>query len=1170
MIKKIIRKIVKTLIFLVLSFTLLLALSYFLLRVGTANSVILDYAKRYIEKSSGWHFYAKRIESISPFAIRLREVKIDRPGVGSLSADKIALTFSPYRLLIGQVLFPKVEICDVELLADFTGSGEEKSLPSSTFFLPLSLHVEEFSLSRLQVADVEVDIQGEMRLSSLYQTATIDLFIEYEQQEPTSLSLSAYYEQDRIHIHARAAEEREGLLHHITGHLEDYSLELTVETSTKIGSSSLKANPSCGQFSILCTAPEESTAILGSNVRLSGCYDWKPQQGFTLSDLLMESILENSAIVFAADLDLTPSFALNQARFYTEIENIANIRELFSHSLGGSIQGFGTIKGSWDHPRFDLDFKTIGFSLKDKPFGDIRIQGEGDCTAESASASFALCSDVGPVVTTSTFDLFWDFSPSLTISDFHWQSPTAALRGDLQLSLPTYQLDGHLEGETGDLAWLIPKEMGEIHGSSTLVLDFISKPGEEEQVIDLVGEITRLDFGPLYGEHAELIAHVENALLSPSGELKVHAKDTRIGGVRVKDCLLQMALLPEQSECSFKLLAEGKWDSKFSLTSKGVCSPFTGQLQIAELLGDLQNQNIFLNKPATLLWAKNSLAIDHLSLAIGEGLLTTSGHISDRSSLDIELQEIPLEFIHSLLPVAPLEGGLSGQCSIKGSTDNPLASFTLSLQDMVVVKEGLINLPILHAETKGSLRNRELTIESSIAGVGKRPITLTAQLPIQASLLPFQFTPIADAPLRAELTASGEITPLLHLLFAEVNFSGSAHAALQISGSYLSPLVYGTVDLIDCAFEDLTTGSTFKNIQAQFIGEGESITLTSLTAQDGQQGVATGSGSISLNFADHNPFDLSFYLEQARVLRRDYVQATASGEIYLTGRLNDISLKGELLANSVNVTLPEQMPSSAASLDITFINTPTKVITPESKTELKLDVDIEIPNNVQVRSDDLRSQWQGNISITGSSLAPFFTGQMRCTKGDYRLNGKMFVLDRGTITFNGDLDKKTSIYIVAKQDIDQYVIEAVLKGPIRDPMLTLRSNPHLSQREILSWIIFNRGLNDITPFENDIAGQAVVDLSRSKNQTPDMMSKLRQIGIDRLDVTSQDRANSSELIVNVGKYLSRDCFVSLNKGITSDSNSLSLEANLIKNVKFQAEVDDEATAGVRLMWKYDY
>ena len=164
---------------------------------------------------------------------------------------------------------------------------------------------------------------------------------------------------------------------------------------------------------------------------------------------------------------------------------------------------------------------------------------------------------------------------------------------------------------------------------------------------------------------------------------------------------------------------------------------------------------------------------------------------------------------------------------------------------------------------------------------------------------------------------------------------------------------------------------------------------------------------------------------------------------------------------------------------------------------------------------------------------------------------------------------------MTSKDIDRIQAEIIVKGPVNKPAINFRSNPPLSQREVLSYILFNRGISDITPGQGDELTQSFMSLNSNEqtSRSNDFLSRVRNnIGIDRLDFAACDNQNK-EFALQAGRYLTENIYVSINKSIT-DAASVAVEAKLHKNLKLQADQsflgDDPAQFRMSLKWKKDY
>jgi len=237
---------------------------------------------------------------------------------------------------------------------------------------------------------------------------------------------------------------------------------------------------------------------------------------------------------------------------------------------------------------------------------------------------------------------------------------------------------------------------------------------------------------------------------------------------------------------------------------------------------------------------------------------------------------------------------------------------------------------------------------------------------------------------------------------------------------------------------------------------------------------------------------------------------------------------------------------------------------------LVLNLQIEAPNKIFIKGSGFASEWKGSVLLSGDSKAFLVNGDLSIINGTYLFQGKEFQIKEGKISFAGDPEKKTTLYLIASKQIDDINAEIILRGPLKDPAIAFRSNPPLSQSEILSWILFNRGLSDISSFQGRQLNQSIKNL-KNDNEEPDVLTKIRnQIGIDRIDISRDEYGEENEVSVQVGKYIYQGVYVSVNKSITAETNRLAIEANLINHFKLQAEVGDDSAGQLLLKWKKDY
>jgi translocation and assembly module TamB len=420
--------------------------------------------------------------------------------------------------------------------------------------------------------------------------------------------------------------------------------------------------------------------------------------------------------------------------------------------------------------------------------------------------------------------------------------------------------------------------------------------------------------------------------------------------------------------------------------------------------------------------------------------------------------------------------------------------------------------------------------------------------------------------------------------------TGRSAIDVHLSGLFKAPELYGNIKLIDGNFEQWKTGTLLHHINADFDLNNDKILLHSLSAYDAQGGSVTAIGELDVTSALDYPFHVDIAVNRAAIMDIDDMQAVLSGALSFVGNTKGAVLKGELFTDRLDFTLNDDPSDIDHDLEVGYVNQntqeapPTQRAKPSNKWPVCYDLHIVNRESILIHSEEFTSEWKGDIKVTGCNTQPLLNGDFRILRGDFSLPdylfpGKKFKISQGTISFAGDLNKKTTLYVVGEMEVEHIVAQVVVKGSLSNPSLAFRSNPPLSQREILSWILFGRGMGDITPFQGAELTQSFNHIKRSSstaaNKNSSFLTNLTRLkenlGIDRIGI---DRSNSpdgkEEISLQVGKYILPDIFLGIKRNMSSDVNRIGLEANLRKNLKLQAEVGDDTDGQLHLKWKHDY
>ena len=218
---------------------------------------------------------------------------------------------------------------------------------------------------------------------------------------------------------------------------------------------------------------------------------------------------------------------------------------------------------------------------------------------------------------------------------------------------------------------------------------------------------------------------------------------------------------------------------------------------------------------------------------------------------------------------------------------------------------------------------------------------------------------------------------------------------------------------------------------------------------------------------------MSAKLANFRVAARDEVLATASGTVSVAGPLAAPKVTAALTIDRADISLPDSLPPSVVVLHVTEIGGSTRKPAatargPAAPTFRRRSTSrSRMPGQVFVRGHGLNSDWRGRLEITGTSAAPHISGVLLASRGSVDLLGKSFRLTRGAITFDGGAKLDPALDIVAEANASDITAQVIITGYASAPKITLASTPPVPQDEILSRILFNQGVGQIT------AGQGV-------------------------------------------------------------------------------------------------
>jgi translocation and assembly module TamB len=618
------------------------------------------------------------------------------------------------------------------------------------------------------------------------------------------------------------------------------------------------------------------------------------------------------------------------------------------------------------------------------------------------------------------------------------------------------------------------------------------------------------------------------------------------------------------------------------------------RLDLAALRVTGQGETLRLAAPARIvLRADGTVLVEQFSLTSGRGgtLGVAGSWSSARADLRANLAVPDLSALAPLLPDVAPTGRLTAEARITGPGSAPDVAATLSATQLRSTAAAARGLPAVDIQAEGRRTGAGAITGRATANAGNATrLTATANLPRGP-----------EGPLEGSLDGQADLGALTAPLLAAGadRVTGRLDLALRAGGTVAAPVLGGQARLANGSYRNAVLGVALTQLSGTLAAEGPRLRVN-LTGQAGGQGRIALTGTVD-PLAAGTPIDLALRAENAQPVSSDLVRATVDAELALTGALGTgARLGGVVRLRRADIRVPEQLPSSVRSLgEVTEVGRVPGRPAPRPAgagrasagrpaarpaaqpaapaAPVALDLRLEAPRGVFVRGRGLDAELGGTLRVGGTLADPDITGGLALIRGEIQVLARRLTFSRGRLDFGGGLIP--DLDFEATSQTGGTTVRANVSGPPSQPVITFSSTPDLPQDEVLARLLFDRPVNELSPFEIAQIAQAVAGATGiGGGGAGGVLERVRQgLGLDRLAVggggesagrrtAASERAGPS---LEAGSYVADGVYVGVRQGTESGSSRVGVRVDLTPRLKLEAETGDRE-AGERLGLSYEY
>jgi len=545
--------------------------------------------------------------------------------------------------------------------------------------------------------------------------------------------------------------------------------------------------------------------------------------------------------------------------------------------------------------------------------------------------------------------------------------------------------------------------------------------------------------------------------------------------------------------------------------------------------GTARNLGVGQAEADRLLRGETTLAVE---MAVADGAVRVEGLRLENPQVNLTAEGDPaaLDVVARLADLGLLLPEFPGPVTVSGTAGERDTGYALDLR----------------AQGPGGIDAR---IGGTVARDGARA-DLTVTGAAQAGLAnAFLSGRLVSGPVRFDLGLRGPLS--LASLTGRVSLSG---------GRIADPSVFFALERVDVT-ADLSGG------RAQVTGG------AGLTSGGGVN--FGGSVGLAAPFAA----DLRVGLVNAVLRDPNLFETVANGEVTVRGPLTGGgTVGGRIVLTGTEVQIPSTGLGGVADIDLRHVNEPADVRATRARAgligdaagagraaarPLALDLVISAPSQIYVRGRGLDAELGGELRLGGTTAAVVPSGSFSLIRGRLDILGKRLDLSEATLALEGNFVPMLSV--AASNESDGITSFVRIDGPATEPVVSFTSNPELPEEEVLSRLLFGRGLQNLSALQAAQLANAVATLAGRGGVG--IIGRLRQgFGLDDLDVQTSAEGGAT---VRAGKYLTENVYTEVEVDDQGQSQ-INLNLDLSESVTVRARTGSSGDTGLGVFFERDY
>jgi len=523
----------------------------------------------------------------------------------------------------------------------------------------------------------------------------------------------------------------------------------------------------------------------------------------------------------------------------------------------------------------------------------------------------------------------------------------------------------------------------------------------------------------------------------------------------------------------------------------------------------------------------------------------------DKRTLELNGESVPLQLAKRWIP-QNME--LTGQVDIDGRLHADRGdAFTGGMEITAAYKAINVHFPDINETVTLAKSNMRVSFEpGALQAAVNLPLIDGGGIESQLTLKNWSWQTmfVRNQPVNARLNIDNIPADTITRFIPDMaRAEGNLQADLTVSGILGEPQIRGTARWRDGNMIIPDLGISITNIQAELQSRQSNKLQFRIQANSGEGSVVLN-GETTLDPAQGWPTQIDMKSERLEVVNIPEAYILIDSKINVTMQGSTINIDGDINVPRARLR-PRSLPAGSEQLSRDAIILDEDEKSAATKWRVTSRVRVNLGDLVDFDGFGVSGKLKGSLLLIDEpGKLALGRGEVSIEDGIYRLRGQDLTIRRGRLIFADTFIDDPGIDVDAIREVETVIVGVRLKGTLRQPQLTLFSEPTMSESDILTYLIFGHSAATSTTTEtesmrNNAAAMGFV--------AGDILSQEigGRLGLDEMRVDVGGTAENTALVM--GKYLSSKLYVRYFSGLIESSSIVQLRYQLSDRVQIQTE-----------------